>query len=147
MSRTITRHIDLSASADDVFQLLLRPSLIKKWWGTSSEVILAEEEGIYALAWGEDADDPDYITVARIRNFNPPFRFDLVEYTYRSREESPEFVKDLWVRFEVQPIENGSRLIVHNFGFPNGPHADEFYEGCETGWNTTLDNISKLFIL
>ena len=147
MTRTITRRAEIAAPIEKVFDCLLTPSQIARWWGVSSAIVLREEGGVYALAWGDDEDDPDYITIGTIRGFHPPHGFDLVDYKYRSRQESPAFVADLWVRFELSSTESGTMLTVHNFGFPVGEHADEFHQGCVTGWETTLANLTDLFVV
>jgi uncharacterized protein YndB with AHSA1/START domain len=56
------RHeIEMRASQAAVFRLLLTPSAIREWWGVSRAIVTPEQGGIW-VAWGEDEDDPDYVT-------------------------------------------------------------------------------------
>jgi uncharacterized protein YndB with AHSA1/START domain len=52
----------MRASQAAVFRLLLTPSAIREWWGVSRDIVTPEQGGIWVAAWGEDEDDPDYVT-------------------------------------------------------------------------------------
>ena len=60
------------ASPERLFALLHTPSAIRHWWNVAHAVVLPERGGFWAAAWGEAEDEPDYITVATIRDFEPP---------------------------------------------------------------------------
>jgi hypothetical protein len=40
--------------------LLVTPSAIRAWWGAARAIVLAQENGAWAAAWGADEDRPDY---------------------------------------------------------------------------------------
>ena len=143
---TTRRHmhkIELAASPQRVFAILHTPSAIRGWWSASRAIVLAEEGGIWAATWGASEDEPDYITVARIKVFDPPRRLVLTDYQYFARSGPLPFQADFTTEFSVEPAGAGSRLRVTQDGFPTDPIADAFYAGCETGWRNTFAGIKR----
>ncbi len=126
-----------------LFALLHTPSAIRDWWGAARVVVLPGTGGIWAAAWGESEDDPEYVTVATIREFEPPSRMVLADYRYRVRSGPLPFEADFVTEFLVVPHEPGSRLRVTQDGFPADPVADAFYAGCERGWRDTFAGIRR----
>jgi uncharacterized protein YndB with AHSA1/START domain len=133
----------LLATPERVFALLHTPSAIRAWWGVHRAVVLAEPAGVWAAAWGQTEDDPDYVTVATIREFEPPRRMVLADYRYRARGGPLPFHADFVTEFVVTPHEQGSLLRVTQDGFPAGPEADQFYAACGTGWRDTFAGIRR----
>jgi uncharacterized protein YndB with AHSA1/START domain len=146
MSRETRSHvheIELPASAEEVFDLLIRPSAICVWWGASTALVLPEEGGFWNAAWG-DPDDPDYMTWHRITAYKYPKYIELDEARYVTKFEAPPFELDLKARFEVDRVnDERSVLRVIQTGFPVDPIADEFYSACEKGWRDTFEGVRK----
>ena len=126
-----------------LFALLHTPSAIRAWWGAARAVVLPESGGIWAAAWGESEDAPDYIAVATIREFDPPRRMVLTNYRYRSKTGTLPFEVEFVVEFDLRPHSEGSLLRIFQDGFPAGPEADEFYAGCKKGWSDTFAGIRR----
>jgi uncharacterized protein YndB with AHSA1/START domain len=140
------RHVheeSFSVSPDQLFALLHTPSAIREWWGAARAVVLAEPGGIWAATWGESEDDPDYVTAAVIREFDPPRRLVLTDYRYRAKAGSLPFRANFVTEFLISPHPDGSSLRVAQTGFPAGPEADGFYEACGTGWRNTFEGIRR----
>lgn len=131
------------ASPDDVFRLLHTPSAIRTWWGASQAIIMAVPGGAWSATWGDDEDDPDYVTMATIRDFEPPVRMTLIDYRYTSKFGDLPFEADFVTEFLVTAVDNGTSLKVMQDGFPGGPEADEYYAACQTGWTDTFAGIRK----
>jgi uncharacterized protein YndB with AHSA1/START domain len=131
------------ASPERLFALLHTPSAIRQWWGVARAVVLAHPGGTWAAAWGEAEDEPDYITVATIREFEPPRRMVLTDYRYRAKSGPLPFAAEFVTEFAVTPHAEGAVLRVTQDGFPAGPEADQFYAGCETGWRNTFAGIRR----
>ena len=72
MPREIIKEISINAPAKEVFNALIFPGMIKKWQHASSAIVLPEKDGIYTVSWGEDEDDPDYITNCTILEIVSP---------------------------------------------------------------------------
>jgi uncharacterized protein YndB with AHSA1/START domain len=126
-----------------LFALLITPSAIRGWWGVAQAIVLAEPGGTWAAAWGSSEDEPDYVTVATIREYDPPRRLVLSDYRYRARSGPLPFEADFVTEFLVTPHESGATLRVKQDGFPAGAEADAFYAGCETGWRNTFAGIRR----
>jgi uncharacterized protein YndB with AHSA1/START domain len=75
----------LTAKTERVFALLHPPRAIRAWWGAARAVVLAREGGVWAAAWGDNEDDPEYITAALIETFDPPRRLVLTDFKYHSK--------------------------------------------------------------
>ena len=141
--RVIQDSIDIDADAIEVFNALITPSAICAWWQANSAIVLAEPNGTYAVSWGEDEDNPDYLTIARIVRYEPPEILELAEYQYRSSEGGLPFDNDLPVTLTVEQRQGPTRLHVRQTGFPAEESADMYYEGCVKGWEDTLRNIKE----
>jgi uncharacterized protein YndB with AHSA1/START domain len=132
-----------NASSEQLFAILHTPSAIRGWWGVARAVVLAEPGGTWAAAWGASEDDPDYITIATIRDFEPPRRMVLVDYRYRAKSGPLPFQADFVTEFTVTPHATGALLRVVQDGFPTCAEADAFYAGCVKGWSDTFAGIRK----
>jgi uncharacterized protein YndB with AHSA1/START domain len=128
---------------DQLFALLHTPSAIRSWWGVSRCIVIPETGGIWAAAWGENEDEPEYITVATIREFEPPHRMVLADYMYRAREGKLPFHADFILEFLVTSGPEGSVLRTTQDGFPAGPEGDEYFAACRKGWHDTFAGIRK----
>lgn len=130
-------------SPESLFALLHSPSAIREWWSAARAIVLPEVGGIWTAAWGEDEDDPDYLTVATLREFDAPRRLVMADYRYRSKFGPLPFEADFVTEFLVSPHPDGATLRVTQDGFPTSPEADEFFAGCETGWKQTFEGIRR----
>jgi uncharacterized protein YndB with AHSA1/START domain len=128
---------------DRLFALLHTPSAIRRWWGVARAVVLPQASGTWAAAWGEAEDEPDYITAATIRDFDPPRRLVLTDYKYWARTGPLPFAAEFVTEFLVLPHPEGAVLRVTQDGFPADPEADAFYAACETGWCNTFAGIRR----
>ena len=140
------KHIHQEAfdtSPAKMFQSLITPSAIQQWWGAERAIIIPETNGVWAATWGKDQDSPDYITVARIRNYSPPNTLTLCDYQYRSSKGPMPFEADFEVTFSISDHETGILLRVEQDGFPASRDADEYMEACVTGWTETFANLQK----
>ena len=124
-----------------LFDALRTPSSIRIWWGAARVILQAERGGAFAVAWGEDEDDPEYIGTAILSEFDPPRRMVMTDFLYYSKFGPLGFEADFSVEFDVQPNDQGSLLTLDHRGIPTIPEADEYYQGCETGWRTCLANL------
>lgn len=126
-----------------LFALLHTPSAIRQWWGADRAIILPEPGGYWVAAWGASEDDPDYVTVATIQEFNPPHRMVLADYRYHAPNDPLPFEAGFVTAFDVAPHPEGATLRIEQEGFPSGPEGDAFYAACETGWRDTFAGIRR----
>jgi hypothetical protein len=78
------------------------------WWGVARAVVLQQPNGIWAATRGESEDDPDYITVATIREFEPPRRLILGDYRYRAKSGPLPFNAEFVTEIVVLPQLTGA---------------------------------------
>lgn len=143
-TRKLVHEEVFSASVADVFSLLHTPSSIRQWWGVSRAIVLPERGGIWAAVWGDVEDDPDYVTIATIREFEPPRRMVLCNYRYRARTGPLPFPADFVTEFAVElHSDDGAILRVTQDGFPETPEASEFHAACQRGWQNTFAGIRR----
>ncbi len=105
--------------------------------------MLARPGGVWAAAWGDAEDDPDYVAAATLRTFDPPRRMVLADYHYYAKSGPLPFTADFVTEFAVTPHPEGALLRVTQDGFPGGPEADAFYASCERGWRDTFAGIRR----
>lgn len=131
------------ASAEELFELLHTPSAIREWWGASRAIVIPKEGGVWAAAWGEDEDAPDYITTATMTVFDPPRRLVFADYAYASKDGPLPFDADFVTEFLVEPAADGTILRVTQDGFPDSAGGQEFLQACEKGWRDTFAGIRR----
>jgi len=142
-TRKHVHEIELPAKPERVFAILHTPSAIRAWWSAARAIVLAQEGGVWMAAWGENEDDPDYITFATIKKFEPPQRLVLADYKYYAKSGPLPFQADFTTEFTIEARPLGSLLRVSQDGFPCEPIADAFYAGCEVGWRNTFEGIRR----
>lgn len=130
-------------SPERLFRLLHTPSEIRKWWGASQAIVIPEPGGLWAAVWGAE-DDPDYITAATMKVFDPPRRIVFGDYRYQSKSGPLPFQANFETEFLVAPTAEGATLRVTQAGFPSESVADEFYAACQTGWRNTFAGIRRV---
>ena len=143
MTRSIKQEYHIKADIEDVFDALLTPSMIKKWWFAASAIVIPEKGGIYALAWGEDIDQPDYISVATISELNRPERLVFSDFRYYSKEGNLPFEAEFGNEFILKKEKEETTIIVIQTGFPDDNRADEFYNACGKGWQDTMSSLKN----
>jgi uncharacterized protein YndB with AHSA1/START domain len=139
--RSHRHEIELNIPVEETFALLCTPSSIRQWWSASRAIVMAQEGGVWAAAWGDSEDFPDYISAAIIKAYEPPNRLVLGDFKYFAKDGPLPFKADLTTEFQIEPLNGGSRLRVIQTGFPDEAIADPFYAGCEIGWKNTFDGI------
>ncbi|MCI0639383.1 MAG: SRPBCC domain-containing protein [Gemmataceae bacterium] len=146
-TRSHTLSMTLPAVPEKVFALLITPSAIRGWWSAARAIVQPQTGGLWAAAWGEREDDPDYVCVATIRDFDPPHRLVLDDYRYFAKSGPLPFDADFTTEFRVEPAGTGAILTVNQEGFPTDAAADEFYRACEKGWHDTFAAIRRFLDL
>jgi uncharacterized protein YndB with AHSA1/START domain len=131
------------APPEAVFRLLHTPSAIRAWWSARTAVVLAGKGGYWTASWGESDDDPDYVSAARLVEFDPPRRLTFGDSRYFARSGPLPFEASFVTTFEVEPHPDGSILRVTQDGFPDDPVADDFFAACDTGWRDTFAGIRR----
>lgn len=141
--RTHVHEESFPVPPEKLFALLHTPSAIRKWWGAARAVVVPEPGGGWAAAWGASEDAPDYVTMATIREFEPPRRLVLSDYRYRAKSGPLPFEAEFVTEFVVTPQPEGSLLRMSQDGFPAGPEGDGFHAACERGWRDTFAGIRR----
>lgn len=140
-TRTHIHEEVFTTSPEKLFALLHTPSAIRQWWSASRVIVLPEVGGLWAAAWGDDEDHPEYQTIASISVFEPPSRLFLSEYRYHSRDGQFPFEANFTSEFLISAHPEGALLKVIQDGFPAGADGDKFLAACEKGWTDTFAGI------
>lgn len=138
MSRAITKEIIINETKEKIFEALIKPSVIKKWWGAKNAIVIPELNGLHAVCWGEDEDHPAYTTAARISEFKRPAKLSLTDFKYTSKAGRLPFQAKLEVEFIIESFGDKTKLVVKQTGFPEDAIADDYFTACTKGWENTL---------
>ena len=130
-------------SPRELFALLHTPSAIREWWGASRAIVMPEVGGTWTAAWGAE-DDPDYVTVATLDEFDPPQRLTMANTGYRAKSGPLPFEADFRTTFEVEARDEGALLRVTQDGFPKSEAGEAFLASCVEGWTNTFAGIRAL---
>lgn len=144
MTRNHTHEEEFAIPPAGMFDLLVTPSAIRKWWGAARAIVLREKGGIWMAAWGAEEDSPDYVTAFTMTGYEPPNRILFTDAIYSAGGEKLPFDADITAEFVITGTESGCRLRVVQDGFPVDPAADEYYAACETGWKDTFAGIRRM---
>lgn len=125
-----------------VFKALTTPSAIRQWWSASRAIVIPANNGVYDVAWGPE-DDPEYVSAAVIKLYNPPHQLQLHQYRYASQDGPLPFDATIEVHFTLEPHPEGTVITVVQSGFPDDSSADDFYAACQKGWRDTLRALSE----
>jgi len=142
------RHVleePFAVSPEWMFEVLITPSAIRGWWGASKAIVVPERGGVWIAAWGENENDPDYISSYKILELDRPKRILLGEGKYFSRDGQPPFEMNLTTEFLVEKRVGGCALRITQDGFPTDAVANEFFDACVIGWSNTFEGIRKYF--
>lgn len=143
-TRAITRSIELPAPPATVFGWLVTPRAICRWWGAERALVIPELGGYWMAAWGASPDAPDYVTAARLTQYDPPNRLALGETRYAARAGPLPFAMAMTIEFRLEAVGPGTRLTVVQDGIPADSIADEYHAACLQGWTDTLAGLSRL---
>jgi uncharacterized protein YndB with AHSA1/START domain len=143
MPRKITHTIYIEASPSEVFNSLISPGSIKKWWFANCAIVLPQKGGCYDVLWGEE-DDPDYITSSTIIDIQTPNFLHLMYGKYYSKSGEMPFEAKFEVLFEISENKDGTDLKVTQKGFPDDAIADPYLQGCIKGWNDTCASLKSV---
>jgi len=139
----INTSIEIKSSKDKVFAALITPSQIIQWWQASSALVVARKDGLFAVRWGGNEDDPDYISAASITRFNPPQFIRLENFIYYVKGQPEENIEDLPAEFRIKEKSAGAvELEIYQAGFPSD--QPDFMENCRKGWQDVLIALKKL---
>lgn len=141
--RQLDHEMVFPVRAEELFSLLVTPSAIRGWWSAARVIVMPWTGGLWVAAWGENEDDPDYITAARITTYAPPRRLILTEYQYHAKSGPLPFEAQFANKFLIDPAPGGTRLHVVHTGFPDDPAADDFLNACREGWRNTFEGIRR----
>ncbi len=100
-TRSHVHEIELFASPAEVFRLLVTPSAIREWWSAARAIVIARTGGVWCAAWGDREDDPDYITAAIIKVYDPPQRLVLSDFDYYAKSGPLPFDASLTTEFRI----------------------------------------------
>jgi uncharacterized protein YndB with AHSA1/START domain len=143
MARQVKRTITIDSTPEQVFDALIKPSSIKAWWLAHSAIIYPKTGGHYALTWGIDENNPDFITMARISVFERPNKLTLSDFDYYSKAGALPFKANLQTEFIIENKGEHTDLTVIQSGFPDDLLANQFYFACLMGWETTLASLKR----
>ena len=141
--RSVIRSIQLNSPVSEVWNCLLHPSAVKSWWSANQAIIHPEKGGIYAVSWGENIDDPDYVTYANIVEFERFKKLSLANYSYFAKTGNLPFEAEFTNDFILEESPAGTILKVVQDGFPDDAIADDYLKGCEKGWEDVLSAIKN----
>ena len=132
-----------AATPERLFALLVTPSAIREWWSARTAVVLPEKGGYWMASWGDSEDEPEYVSAARLVEYDPPRRLAFGDARYHARPGPLPFEASFVTTFEVEPHPDGAVLRVTQDGFPDDPVADDFYAACKTGWRDTFAGMRR----
>ena len=144
MPRSIEKEIIIDQTEEKIFESLIRPRLIIKWWSAHQAIVIPEINGLHAVSWGTDDDNPEYVTAARISEIKPPIKLSLTDFKYLSKNGKLPFKAELEIQFTIESAGDKSKLVIKQTGFPDEAVADDFFSSCIKGWENTLSSIKKV---
>lgn len=143
MARSIIKEIRISQSEDVIFDALITPSLIKKWWIASRLIIIPDSDGLNMTIWDDDESHTDYISEVKIKELTRPHRLLLTNLKYASRYFHAH-LQDSSTEFTIHKENDQVKLVMKQTGFPDDEACDEFYNSCSSRWDESLLTLKRV---
>jgi uncharacterized protein YndB with AHSA1/START domain len=141
-SDSVVVEIDISAPAERVFEALIDPKQIARWW--RNEAVTLEDielEPWVGGRWGYQTNKPvDGVNRFRVHGevlaYDPP---RLLAYTWLANLHNDPGLRTV-VRWELTPIPGGTRVKLTHSGLGSEP---ETRHGYGSGWTGIVDRLRK----
>ncbi|QYO63504.1 SRPBCC family protein [Leptolyngbya sp. 7M] len=142
--RAQIREESFGISPEEMFDILLKPSAVKTWWGATSVTIVPEVGGILSAVWGNE-DEPDRHLQANIIELERPERLVLkcLKHSSYGKDLPFNFADDAVTIFQVKQNGGECTLRVEQTGFPCVGEADQLFSECGDEWKTIFESIRK----
>ena len=139
--RTITLEKDFACTPRDLFDALHTPSALRSWWNADRVIIIPRKNGIFAAAWGEDEDDPEYMSSGIYKVYEPPYKSVMEDFRYYAKSDPVDFEDMMSIAYEITPSTAGAHLLLTHAGFPDESYADAYFDACVEGWAASLKSL------
>lgn len=139
--RTLSFSENFACTPQELFDALHTPSALRSWWNADRVIIIPRKNGMYAAAWGEDEDDPEYVSSGIYGVYDPPYKSILVDFRYYAKSDPADFEDLMSVTYEITSRDSEAHLQLTHAGFPEGAEADAYFEACTQGWVTSLKSL------
>ena len=139
--RTISFSENFPCTPQELFDALHTPSALRSWWNADQVIIIPRKNGMFAVAWGENEDDPDYISSGIYRVYDPPYKSMIEDLRYYTKSDPIDFGSLMSITHKITPRNSEAHLQLTHTGFPEGTEADAYFEACIQGWATSLKNL------
>lgn len=139
--RTLSFSENFACTPQELFDALHTPSALRSWWNADRVIIIPRKNGMYAAAWGEDEDDPEYVSSGIYGVYDPPYKSILVDFRYYAKSDPADFEDLMSVTYEITSRNSEAHLQLTHAGFPEDAEADAYFEACTQGWVTSLKSL------
>lgn len=144
MARQVSKEIHIEAPKEIVFEALLTPSKIRSWWHADRAIVLPQTNGVYVIAWGENEDQPGFISAGVIKEYTANKRLLLSDFRYFASDGPLPFEANFEILFTLTGNATTTTLTVLQTGIPNEAAADEYFDACLQGWTDTLNSLKQV---
>lgn len=131
------------APPNRVFDALTKPDLLSRWFAPSDDFdavvdrFEAEVGGSYRIEM-RNKDGNVHTCIGKVQEVDAPNR---LVYTWRWEGGAMGEMPDTLVTWELQPVGNGTELVLIHERFPN----EEAKGQHEQGWNGCMERLARLF--
>ena len=139
--RTISFEEDFACTPQELFHALHTPSALRSWWNADRVIIIPRKNGMFAAAWGEHEDDPEYVSSGVYKVYSPPRKSIIEDFRYYTKSDPIDFENLMSITYEVTPSNMGCRLLLTHTGFPDTSNADAYFDACVQGWIMSLKSL------
>ncbi|MCY3628415.1 MAG: SRPBCC domain-containing protein [Bacteroidota bacterium] len=141
--RTLSFSENFACTPQELFDALHTPSALRSWWNANRVIIIPRTNGMYSAAWGEDEDDPEYVSSGIYRVYDPPYKSVIEDFRYYAKSDPADFEGLMSITYEITARNSEAHLQLTHTGIPEGDEADAYFEACTIGWVETLKNLKK----
>jgi uncharacterized protein YndB with AHSA1/START domain len=139
--RTVRCSIAIAAPPSRIFQALVEPRDLKKWWGANEAIITARKGGTWSLGWHAFEQENFYATTASIHRIVPTRELQLTGLMYFRPDMKP--LGPMKLSFRLKRKGEGTLLTVRQSGYGKGKHWDLYYGALRDGWEESLWSLKK----
>ena len=140
-SLRIEEEIIIGADSAEVFENLITPTDIGEWWNADSVIVTPEKGGVWILSRGPDEDELDFVISGRIQIIDSPNHLQLQELYCLRGSESSAGDPDMFCQFELESLQNGTKLRFTHGGIASKSSFDQFFIIWKEIWKNSLSSL------
>jgi hypothetical protein len=139
--RKVEATVEISCSAERIFDAFIQPQLLKQWWKVDRSLIEPRQGGVYSLAWNVSKEGFQYVSTGVITVFQPSKEF-LVDHFVYFNPDRP-ILGPTYLSIKLGELRSSTKLNLVQGGYQAGEDWNWFYDAVKDAWPKVLVDLKN----